>query len=181
MGKSGKRRLKERFYDWQCTLRQAAMRDDGGRPSAGMCPRVMDLEGAERLPRLTVLLAPKEPEESTAFFRFQVLKSPDPRESYEKSMRYLQSEFYKDPSVFADRLLAVLPEDAPLAAASRCILEFSQGRHSFTLPCTIKVLEETHAKRAAAIWHNRVFNPALPGSAKVLAFKPDWDAAGSSL
>jgi hypothetical protein len=33
------------------------------------------------------------------------------------------------------------------------------------------------ADREAAIWHNRVFNPALPDSVQVLAFKPDWKTA----
>lgn len=181
MSKSAKRQLKQRFYDWQCQLRQIAMREDGGRPSPGMCPRVLNAARAESTNTLTVLLAPKEPQESTAFFRFQVMKSADPRETYEKALRYLQSGYYKDPNQFEDRLLAVVPADAPLAGSSQCVLEFSQGRHSFTLPCKIKALKEIHPNRAAALWHNRIFNPALPDSAQVLAFKPDWDAAGSNL
>ena len=45
------------------------MRTDGGRPSQGMCARVLDEQGQELAPALTMLLTPKEPEESTAFFR----------------------------------------------------------------------------------------------------------------
>ncbi|MEM7191965.1 MAG: hypothetical protein AAF405_03695, partial [Pseudomonadota bacterium] len=60
---------------------------------------------------------------------------------------------------------------------SRSVLEFTQGRHTVTLPCKIKALKESSAARAAALWHNRVFNPALPDSVLVLAFKPDWGAA----
>lgn len=157
------------------------MREHGGRPTPGMCPRLVMESGEERLPALTVLLAHEAPEESTAFFRFQVMKSPDPRETYQKALRFLQSEYYQDAKHFSDRLLAVMPPDAAVAAeltnAGRCILDFAQGRHSFRVPCKVKVVKESNANYEAAIWHNRVFNPALPDGAQVLAFKPDWKAA----
>jgi hypothetical protein len=31
--------------------------------------------------------------------------------------------------------------------------------------------------REAAIWHNRLFNPALPDTVHVLEFKPDWTSS----
>ena len=37
------------------------MREDGGRPSPGMRPRVLDGSGNEVSPALTVLMIPKEP------------------------------------------------------------------------------------------------------------------------
>ena len=154
------------------------MREQGGRPSSGMCPRVLSVSGEEQLSALTVLLAPEEPEESTAFFRFQVQKSADPRETYEKALRFLQSEYYQETKQFTDRLLAVLPPDAPLTGTliedGRCILDFSQGRHAFRIPCKVKAVKEGNANHEAAIWHNRVFNPSLPDGMQVLAFKPDW-------
>lgn len=157
------------------------MRADGGRPSQGMRPRVLDEQGHELAPALTVLLAPKDPEESTAFFRFQVMKSADPRETYEKALRFLQSDYFQNSKFFSDRLLAVLPSDAPLAdtlaTSGRCVLDFVQGRHGFHVPCKVKTLKADDANRDAAIWHNRIFNPALPESARVLSFKPDWKTA----
>lgn len=154
------------------------MREQGGRPSSGMCPRVLSEAGDELLSALTVLLTPEEPEESTAFFRFQVQKSADPRETYEKALRFLQSEYYQDAKQFGGALLAVLPPDAPhtgaLIEAGQCILDFTQGRHSFRVPCKVKAVKEGKANYEAAIWHNRVFNPALPDGMQVLAFKPDW-------
>lgn len=154
------------------------MREQGGRPSDGMRPRLLSTAGQEQLPALTVLLALEEPEESTAFFRFQVQKSADPRETYQKALRFLQSEYYQDAKQFSDRLLAVLPPDAPLAdrlvETGQCILDFTQGRHSFRMPCKVKAVKESHANHAAAIWHNRVFNPSMPDGMQVLAFKPDW-------
>ena len=42
---------------------------------------------------------------------------------------------------------------------------------------TAQSLEADDPAREAAIWHNRVFNPALPDTVQVLAFKPDWKTA----
>lgn len=181
MSKTGPRKLKDRFIEWQCQLRKTAMREQGGRPSDGMCPRVLTDSGQEQLSALTVLLTPEEPKESTAFFRFQVQKSADPRETYQKALRFLQSEYYQDAKQFTDRLLAVLPPDAPVTGAliesDGCTLDFSQGRHRFRVPCKVKTVKKGSARYEAAIWHNRVFNPALPDGMQVLSFKPDWKSA----
>jgi hypothetical protein len=146
-----------------------------------MCPRLLDEEGGVLADALTVLLVPKDPEESTAFFRFQAMKSPDPRETYERALTYLQAEYFQDPKAFGDRLLATLPAETPLAetllAAKRCVLAFAQGRYGFRLPCKVKVLKVGDADREAAMWHNRVFNSALPETLHVVAFKPDWASA----
>ena len=85
------------------------MREQGGRPSPGMRPRVLDTAGRELAPALTVLLIPKEPEESTAFFRFQVMKTPDPRDVYERALAYLQADYFQTSESFSDRLVTVLP------------------------------------------------------------------------
>jgi hypothetical protein len=77
--------LKDEFLGWQCRLRQIAMRQDGGRPSPGMRPRLLNRDGSEIASALTVLLIPQDPTESTAFFRFQVTRSAGPRELYERA------------------------------------------------------------------------------------------------
>ncbi len=181
MSKSKRKSLRDSFLTWQCQVRQVAMREDGGRPSPGMQPRVLDEAGAELAPRLTVLLVPKDPKESTAFFRFQALKYADPREIYQKALAYLQAEYFQNAKAFKGRLLATLPADAPLTAtllsAKHCVLAFAQGRYAFRLPCRVKLLKPDNADRAATIWHNRVFNPALPETVHVVAFKPDWASA----
>ena len=92
------------FLEWQCRIRQVAMREEGGRPSPGMQPRVLDGAGLEMAPALTVLMIPKEPEESTAFFRYQVMKTPDPRAVYERALTFLQADYFQDPDAFSDRL-----------------------------------------------------------------------------
>jgi hypothetical protein len=176
--------LRTRFLGWQCRLRQIAMRQDGGRPSPGMRPRIVTRQGKEIAGALTVLLVPKEPAESTAFFRFQVEKTFDPQEIYERGLGFLQGDFFQQPDTFDDRLVAVLPEDAPLStaliAAKSCVLEFDQFRQTFRLPCKLRELGGGDEARDAAIWHNRIFNPTLPDSVRVIAFQPDWAAASAA-
>src|SRR5918997_6443663 len=92
--------LRDHFLGWQCRVRQIAMRHDGGRPSPGMRPRVLTREGRQISPALAVLLVPKEPAESTAFFRFQVQKTPDPRAVYEQGLAFLQADHFQQPKNF---------------------------------------------------------------------------------
>ena len=157
------------------------MREQGGRPSAGMRPRVLDAQGRELAPALTVLLIPKEPKESTAFFRFQAMKTPDPRDVYERALAFLQADFFQKPEAFSDRMVAVLPRDASLAAAlldeSACGLEFLQSGQSYRIEAKVRALKSEDPAREAAIWHNRLFNPALPDTVHVLGLQPDWDSA----
>jgi hypothetical protein len=172
--------IREHFLAWQCRIRQGAMREHGGRPSPGMRPRVV-AAGREMSPALTVLMIPKRPEESTAFFRFQVMKTPDPRDVYERALAFLQADFFQNPETFSDRLATVLPRDAALAAAlldaGACALEFVQSGQSYRIAAEVRALKSGHAAREAAIWHNRLFNPALPGTVHVLEFRPDWLSA----
>ena len=86
--------LREHFLAWQCRIRQIAMRQAGGRPSPGMRPRVLDASGGELAGALTVLIIPRDPAESTDFFRFQVLKTADPRDLYERALGYLQADYF---------------------------------------------------------------------------------------
>jgi hypothetical protein len=169
------------FLEWQCRMRQVAMREEGGRPSPGMRPRALDISGRELSPALTVLMIPKEPEESTAFFRYQVMKTPDPRAVYEHALIFLQADYFQDPDAFGDRLVSVLSAGAALAASllaeGECILVFEQGPQRYRLPCKVRELKPGSAAREAAIWHNRLFNPALPDTVHVLEFKPDWTSA----
>ncbi|MGH6864965.1 MAG: hypothetical protein ACREDO_02020 [Methyloceanibacter sp.] len=183
MGKSAEKILRKQFLTWQCRIRQAAMREHGGRPAPGMRPRLLDGSGGELAPALTVLLLPKAPQESTDFFRFQAMKSADPRERYERALTYLQADYFQQPKAFTDTLLAVLPADSPLAAqlaeGTRCTLAFAENGVGYALPCEARALQPGDAAREAAIWHNRLFNPALPETVQVVAFQPDWASAVS--
>jgi len=173
--------LRDEFLAWQCRIRQIAMRQDGGRPSPGMRPRLLDQAGRDLVPALTVLMIPRDPSESTAFFRFQVMRSADPRELYERALGFLQADYFQQPASFSDQLLAILPEGSEIAAAltaeGRCILAFEQFSQAYRLPCAVSALKAGDAARDAAIWHNRLFNPALPETVHVVAFQPDWTSA----
>jgi hypothetical protein len=181
--KSEARDLRDRFLAWQCRIRQIAMREQGGRPSPGMRPRLLDRAGRELAPALTVLLLPRDTAESTAFFRFQVTRSADPRDVYERALQFLQADFFQQPKEFSDLLLAVLPQGAEVVAALQahggCSLEFEQFGQGWRLPANAHVLDADDPAREAAIWHNRLFNPALPETVHVVAFKPDWASAKS--
>jgi hypothetical protein len=176
--------LREDFIAWQCRIRQIAMRQDGGRPSPGMQPRVLDASEHELAPRLTVLIVPRDPAESTDFFRFQVLKTADPRDLYERALAYLQAHYFQQPSVFGDVLTAVLPSQSALAAKllhdSRCSLIFEQFSQCYRLRCVAFETEPGEAIREATLWHNRLFNPSLPDDVVVLGFRPDWKSAEST-
>ncbi len=37
--------IRDHFLAWQCRIRQMAMREQGGRPSPGMRPRVLTVAG----------------------------------------------------------------------------------------------------------------------------------------
>lgn len=173
--------IRDHFLGWQCRIRQMAMREQGGRPSPGMRPRVLTASGQDLAPALTVLLIQAEPEESTAFFRYQVMRTVDPRDVYERALAFLQAEYFQMPGTFSDTLVGVLPLGSELAASltgeGACVLEFDQFRQRYRLPCAVRELPSGDAAREAAIWHNRLFNPALPEAIHVLAFKPDWASA----
>ena len=173
--------LRNRFLAWQCRLRQIAMREDSGRPSPGMRPRLVSASGEEIAAALTVLLVRKQPEESTAFLRFQVEKSTDARTVRDRGLGYLRGEYYQQPDAFADGVIAVLPEDsaiaAKLASDPRCVLVFDQFRQQFRVPCVAAELAAGDPAREAALWHNRVFNPLLPDTMRVVTFTPEWTAA----
>jgi hypothetical protein len=173
--------FRDHFLGWQCRIRQIAMRQDGGRPSAGMRPRVLTLAGSELSAALTILIVPKEPEESTAFFRFQVQKSQDARDVYERGLAHLQAEYFQQPKSFSDRLSAALPSGSRTAAAmlaeKTCVLEFNQFGQFYRLACAVSELAADDPARQATLWHNRLFNPALPDDTLVLSFRPDWSAS----
>src|SRR5215468_7603593 len=87
--------LREEFIAWQCRLRQLAVRQAGGRPSAGMRPRILAPGGEEIVDAATVLVVRRDPQASTAQFRFQVLKTQDPAERYEKALEMLAADYFQ--------------------------------------------------------------------------------------
>ena len=133
--------------------------------------------GLEMAPALTVLMIPKEPEESTAFFRYQVMKTPDPRDCLRARAHLPPGRLFSGPRCLQRqagvRAVCRAPRWRPRCSTEgECILAFEQGRQRYQLPCKVRELKPGSAAREAAIWHNRLFNPALPDTVHVLGFNP---------
>jgi hypothetical protein len=156
------------------------MRHDGGRPSEGMRPSVL-LNSASVLPAMTVLINKCEPEQSTAQFRHMVLKTHDPADRLSGALRLLQAEYYQHAEEFSDLLSALFAHDSAasrtLLEAGSCELRFAQFGQGFRFRSEVRRLAEAHPIFQATYWHNRLFNPRMPGQVDVLAFLPDWSQA----
>jgi hypothetical protein len=176
--------LRDRFIAWQCRIRQLSARDYGGQPLPAMCPRVSRKNGEILLPAMNTLLVPEHADASTAFFKFQTQKSPDPQQVREAVLKYLSGGFYQEPELFSDRLTAVFGVAsgfASLAAKQKeVVLDYEQYSQSYRMFCKVAVLKEKDTTRNASLWQARIFNPAISNDATVLAFMPDWKSAVAS-
>ena len=173
--------LRAEFIGWQCRVRQLAAREDGGRPSTGMRPRVLGENGEELAPAMVTVLIEADPVSSTQQFRYLYLQTQDPNERYDKVVESLQGGYFQEPARFSDVLTALFGPGSALAARlvreERCVLEFEQYTQGYRVPCRVARLAVTHAFYQATYWHNRLFNPNLPADAEVLGFTPDWPHA----
>lgn len=175
--------LREKFIFWQCRLRQLAVRREGGRPSAGMQPCVLSLSGEELAPRVTVLILPADPDHSIKLFRYQVLKTPDPAERYDKALEILAGSYFQRPREFGDVMTALFAGRSGLAdrllGLRHCLLAFEQYGQLWHLPCLVAELAESEPFYQATYWHNRLFNANMPAAVCVLSFTPDWRHASA--
>jgi hypothetical protein len=166
------------FIGWQCRLRQLAAREDGGRPSTGMRPRVLAEDGREISPGMVALIVESEPENNTELFRYQYLKTQDPNERCDKVVEFLQGSYFQEPGRFSDLMTALFGPGSASASwlrrEGRCILEFEQYSQGYSIPCKIARLVERDPFYQATYWHNRLFNPNLPAGVEILSFRPDW-------
>jgi hypothetical protein len=179
--------LRDHFIGWQCRLRQLAVRRGGGRPSAGMRPRVST--NAERdadesnSDRLVVLIVEREPERMTAHLRHLCRRTNDPRDRYNQVLSVLRAGYYQYPNRFSDAMTALFSPGSARAArlleAGSCVLHFEQYSRGFRLPCRVEALERDAAAYQATWWHNAVFNPALPAEPEIHAFHPSWEDAAT--
>ena len=175
--------LKRQFLGWQCRIRQIAMRQHGGRPSAGMSPKVLNSDGTVIIPAMTVVLIPKKPDSHTKFFEFQVQKSPDPKQSYEAALKVFQGEYFQKPGSFTDLLAAQFSADSNVAQnlldIQQCILEFEQFSQTWRMRCDVSLLGNDDAIKHHVLAHNRLFNRNISSDAAVLALAPQWHSANA--
>lgn len=173
--------LRRGFFGWQCRLRQHAVRQDGGRPGDGMRPSVVLDGGEQAIARVTLLIVPAEPGESTSQLRHMARRTEDPAERLAAVLHFLSSNYFQHPADFADELTGLFGARSALAdrlgGDAACTLVFEQFAQRFTLPCKVRELPQAHPWFEATFWHNKLFNADLPGDARVLGFQPDWRRA----
>ena len=173
--------LRNHFLTWQCRIRQIAMREEEGRPSQGMRPRVLDENGHEMSAGIIVLLVREDSFESSEFLKFQVQKYNDPQDVYKKALIFLQSTHYHRAAEFSDEMTGLFGSDSALVermlSDQPVILEFTQFNQTYKVPCAPRLLAEDDPAYQATLWHNRVFNPNIGANIQIIAFKPDWGEA----
>jgi len=171
------------FLGWQCRIRQRVVRQEGGRPSAGMRPRVMSASGAELSAGIVTLIIETEPADSTALFRYQYMRTQDPNERYDNMLEILQGSYFQEPTRFSDVITALFGPESSLAAQllreGWCVLDFEQYTQGYRIPCAVTRLADAHPFHQATLWHNRMFNHHLPAAVQILAFRPDWPHASA--
>ena len=164
------------FLGWQCRLRQLSVRNDEGRPSAGMRP-TLSVAG-QVAGTITVVITKNDSERWTSEFRHIVKRTHDPRERFDAALRFLQSNYYQEPTSFDDRLTAVFGMTAMLprqiAGRADCVLAIEQFRQSYHLPCKAELLDKNDPSFQTTYWHNALFNPSLPADVQIVRFCPDW-------
>jgi hypothetical protein len=166
----------KRFIAWQCRLRKQSMREHGGRPSAGMGAGVYSLSGGDEQSRMQFLVLRRDSQTRTAELRHIVRKTPDPSEWLKNGLRILAEMHYHETEQFQDRLSALFGLDSALAdallQAGACHLKFSEKGIDYGFDFDVEALNEDDELFQATYWHNRLFNPTLPGKVRILAFTP---------
>ncbi|MGI9317258.1 MAG: hypothetical protein ACR2QW_08020 [bacterium] len=176
MTNSQRHELCDQFLGWQCRIRQHAVRKQQGRPPEGIRASVT-IDG-EFVAQINTIINKREPEKVISEFRFMVQKTVDSQSVYDNAIKYLSEYYYQYPAEFDHRFTALFSVDSDIAdkiiAADTCRLEFFQGNQQYTLDCVAQLLEPTTEAYQATYWHNRLFNPNLPGVVKVVSFEVDW-------
>jgi hypothetical protein len=173
--------LRDEFVAWQCRLWKASMREAGGRPSEGMCPRVFDGEGQLIADAIKVLLGRSDAAGTAKVFEFQVKRTGDPLERYEKAVTALSADYYQEPKKFNGVLTGLFGEQTVLWQRIRdsgtCVLMFNEFTHGYRVPCRVSRLGQHDPLFQLTYWHNAMFNPNLPPDIAIAAFVPEWSHA----
>ena len=176
--------MKRAFLGWQCRLRQIAVREEDGRPTPGMRPQFDFSEDGQFANAITVLIVRVDAFADASQFRHLVLRSQDPAERLASGLRFLSATHYHHPKEFSDEMTALFEmrglRPRALLARGACVLRFEEFSTSYTLPCRIRQVSEDEPAFQATYWHNRLFNPGMPGDILILGFLPDWSRARAS-
>ncbi|MEM9145329.1 MAG: hypothetical protein AAGC57_03960 [Pseudomonadota bacterium] len=179
--RSTRHALGNAFLRWQCRVRQIAMREAQGRPDDAVMP-ALTLPGAEApMGHIITVLNKSAAHSKTPEMMHMVRRTEDAAQRREKALQFFSETYYQKAADFSDMLTATFPPGSPGAATIReagaCRLDFAAYGQAFSLECRVWRLAEPHPLHAATLWHNRLFNPALPPDTVVLGFEPDWEAS----
>ena len=170
--------IKNHFIGWQCRVREYSLRHFGGRPSLGMCPRVLNSNKIELSPSIILLLLPKSPEESIQQFSYIAKKTNDPNERFKKAIQLLSSTFYQDTDFFSGNMTGLFLKNSPtflkILESKHCFLEFNYQNQFFKISCSVNELKKDDFEYKFTYWHNFLFNPNLPPESMIIVFKPNW-------
>jgi hypothetical protein len=166
----------QRFIAWQCRLRKQSMREAGGRPGPGMSAGIYSVNGGDEQSRINFLIVRNDPATRTDEFRHIVRKTPDSSEWIKNGLRILAELHYHETDQFDERLTALFGLDSALAdallQAGQCHLKFAENSVEYGFNFDVAALDEADELFQATYWHNRLFNPTLPGRVRVLCFSP---------
>ena len=166
----------QRFISWQCRVRKMSVRELGGRPTAGMSAGLYSISGGEELSRMNFTIVRRDSRDRTDEFRHIVRKSTDPNQWTKDGLRILAEMHYQEDKEFDPQLTALFSLDSTLAyallKAESCHLKFVQDSVAHEFDFDVVSLDQDDDAFQATYWHNRLFNPTMPGKVRVLGFNP---------
>ena len=170
--------IQRHFIGWQCRLREYSLRNNNGRLSEGICPRVLSENFEELNSSVILLLIPKNPIESILQFRYLAKKTNDPNERYNKALQLLSSTFFQHISNFEGLMTGLFPKNSLNATKilneKKIFLDFDYQMQSFKIFCGVNELNNEEMGYQFTYWHNFLFNPNLSPESRVLIFSPNW-------
>jgi len=164
------------FISWQCRLRKLAMREKAGRPSAGMSTGIHAIAGGDEQARMNFLINRRDSVDRSSEFRHIIRKTHDSSEWIKNGLRILAEMHYQETDQFENQLTALFSDDSSIAyallKAGQCQLRFAEGSIEHAFDFDVRSLDQADELFQSTYWHNHLFNPALPGKVRVLAFAP---------
>jgi hypothetical protein len=169
----------QRFIAWQCRLRKHSVRELGGKPTAGMNAGVYSISGGDEQSQMSFLIVRRDSGARTDEFRHIVRKTPDSSEWVKNGLRILSELHYHETDQFDNQLTALFSMDSALAdalhEAGQCRLKFAEKSVDYGFDFKVESLAQENEFFQTTYWHNRLFNPTIPGQVRILGFSPRLD------
>ena len=166
----------QRFIAWQCRLRKKCVRELGGQPTDGMNAGIYSISGGDEQSRISFLIVRKDSGARTDEFRHIVRKTQDSSEWVKNGLRILSELHYHETDQFDTRLTALFGLDSAAAdallEAGQCHLKIAEKSVDYGFDFDVESLADESELFQATYWHNRLFNPTLPGQVRILSFTP---------